>query len=83
MKGEDTLDGRCVRAMIGARIRPPHDNGRRHLREGVSAVIEAPVQTAAWQRAETPKEKVCGPRYEPSSERPKADVMARYKWTGV
>jgi hypothetical protein len=26
---------------------------------------------------------VCGPRYEPSSERPKADVMARYKWTSV
>ncbi|KAJ6732018.1 hypothetical protein OIU79_003196, partial [Salix purpurea] len=43
--GEDTLDGRCVRAMIGAWIRPPHDNGRRHLREGVRAVIEAPVQT--------------------------------------
>jgi hypothetical protein len=48
MKGEDTLDGRCVRAMIGAQIRPPHDNRRRHLREGVRAVIEAPVQTAAW-----------------------------------
>jgi len=47
MKGEDTLDERCVRAMIGARIRPPHDNGRRHLREGVRAVIEAPFQTAA------------------------------------
>ena len=64
MKGEDTLDGRCVRAMIGARIRPPHDNGRRHLREGVRAVIEALVQT--------PKEKVCGPRYEPSSEQPQS-----------
>jgi len=47
MKGEDTLDGRCVRAMIGARIRPPHDNGRRHLREGVRAAIGAPFQTAA------------------------------------
>ena len=46
-------------------------------------MIEAPVQTAAWRRVKTPKEKVCGPRYEPSSERPKADVMARYKWTGV
>jgi len=28
------------------RIRPPHDNGRRHLREGVWAVIGAQVQTA-------------------------------------
>jgi hypothetical protein len=46
MKGEDILDGRCVTAMIGARIRPPHDNGRRHLREGVRAMIGAPVQTA-------------------------------------
>jgi hypothetical protein len=54
MKGEDTLDGRCVRAMIEVRIRPPHDNGRRHLREGVRAMIEAPVQTAVWLRAETP-----------------------------
>ena len=27
--------------------------------------------------------KVCGPRYEPSSERLRANVMARYKWTGV
>jgi len=26
---------------------------------------------------------VCGPRYEPNLERPKADVMARYKWTSV
>jgi hypothetical protein len=72
MKGEDTLDGRCVRAMIGARIRPPHDNGRRHLREGVRAVIEAPVQTVVWLRAKTPKEKVCGPQYEPSSEQPQS-----------
>jgi len=47
MKGEDTLDGRCVRAMIGARIRPPHDNGRRHLGEGVRAVKGASFQTAA------------------------------------
>jgi len=28
-------------------------------------------------------EKVWGPWYEPSSEYPKANVMARYKWTGV
>ena len=28
-------------------------------------------------------EKVYGPRYEPSSERPRTNVMARYKWTGV
>jgi hypothetical protein len=49
MKGEDTLDGRYV-----------------------WAVIEAPVQTAVWLRAETPKEKVCGPQYEPSSEQPQS-----------
>jgi len=28
-------------------------------------------------------EKVWGPWKEPSSERPKANVMARYEWTGV
>ena len=47
MKGEDTLDGRCVRAMIGARIRPPHDNWRRHLREGVRVMIGTLFQTTA------------------------------------
>jgi len=33
-----------VRAMIGAQFRPPYDNGRRHLREGVWATIGAQVQ---------------------------------------
>jgi len=28
-------------------------------------------------------EKVCRPRYEPSSERPRANVMVGYKWTCV
>jgi hypothetical protein len=28
-------------------------------------------------------EKVCGPRYKPSSECPKANVMDGYEWTGV
>jgi hypothetical protein len=83
MKSEDILDGRCVRVVIGAPVQTAHDNGRRHLREGVRAIRGAPFQTAAWRRAETPQEKVCGSWYEPSSERPKANVMARYEWTGV
>ena len=60
MKGEDTLDGRCVRAMIGARIRLLHGDERRHL-----------------------KRRCVGHNMSPVHNNPKADVMARYEWTGV
>ena len=54
--------------------------GKDTLGEGVWAMIEAPDSDLRMTTKETPEEKVCGPRYEPSSECPRADMMARYKW---
>jgi len=46
MKDEDTLERRCEGHDRKPQIRPPRDNGRRHLREGVRAMIWALIQNA-------------------------------------
>ena len=61
----------------------PPMKGKDTSQEGVWAMIGAPDSDCRMTTSGDTEEKVCGPRYEPSSERPRANVMARYEWTCV
>jgi len=79
----DTSDRRCA----GHNMSPSSDrrmttsedtSDRRCEGHNISPSSDRPMTTG-----EDTLEKVWGPWKEPSSEHPKADVMARYEWTGV
>jgi len=67
--GEDTLE-KVWGLWKEPQIRQPHDNGRRHLGEGMRAMIGALVQTAPRQRVKTPWRRCEGHNRSPSSDRP-------------
>jgi hypothetical protein len=83
MKGEDTLNRRCE----GHNMSPSSDyrmttsgdtSDRRCEGHNMSPSSDHPITTG-----KDTLEKMWGLWKEPSSECPKADVMARYEWTGV
>jgi hypothetical protein len=83
MKSEDTLERRCEGLDMSPGSDRPMTTSEDTLERRCEGHDRSPNPDRRMMTSEDTLEKVYGPRYEPSSEHPRANVMARYKWTGV